>query len=94
MERLARQARELFNVHLTGRQILALAAYERELMEWNRKFNLTAIRDAQSIRTKHFLDSLSCLLVLRSTPVDRVIDVGTGAGLARAKPRSASTATI
>jgi len=33
MENLAREALSLFNVHLTGRHILALAAYERELLE-------------------------------------------------------------
>lgn len=61
-------------------QLAALERYERELLEWNSRFNLTAIHEPEKIRTKHFLDSLSCLLVMRDTPVDRVIDVGTGAG--------------
>jgi 16S rRNA (guanine527-N7)-methyltransferase len=46
---------------------------------WNERVNLTAIRDAQQIRIKHFLDSLTCLSVMRG-PCERVIDVGTGAG--------------
>jgi len=62
MEKLAHDAQALFNVHLTGRQVVALITYERELLEWNQKFNLTAIRDKDSIRTKHFLDSFSCVL--------------------------------
>jgi len=80
MDALARDALSLFNVHLTGRHLLALAAYERELLEWNQKFNLTAIRDAESIRVKHFLDSFSCVLAWKAVPPQRLIDVGTGAG--------------
>ena len=80
METLARDAKALFNVHLSGRQVMALHTYEKELLEWNQKFNLTAIRDAESIRTKHFLDSFSCVLAWKSSPPNRLIDVGTGAG--------------
>ncbi len=80
MEILARRAHELFHINLTGRQIMALITYERELLDWNQKFNLTAIRDAESIRTKHFLDSFSCVLAWGATPPRRLIDVGTGAG--------------
>ena len=80
MENLAREALSLFNVRLTGRHILALATYERELLDWNQKFNLTAIRDVESIRTKHFLDSLSCVQAWKAAPPYRLIDVGTGAG--------------
>src|SRR5512135_134597 len=80
MEMLARRAQDLFHVRLTGRQIMSLITYERELLDWNQKFNLTAIRDAESIRTKHFLDSFSCVLAWKASPPDRLIDVGTGAG--------------
>ena len=80
METLARDAKALFNVHLSGRQVLALHTYEKELLEWNQKFNLTAIRDAESIRTKHFLDSFSCVLAWKASPPNQLIDVGTGAG--------------
>jgi 16S rRNA (guanine527-N7)-methyltransferase len=58
MENLAQDAQALFNIHLTERQGMALVTYEKELIEWNQKFNLTAIRDSESIRTKHFLDSI------------------------------------
>jgi 16S rRNA (guanine527-N7)-methyltransferase len=80
MENLAREVLSLFNVHLTGRHILALATFERELMDWNQKFNLTAIRDVESIRTKHFLDSFSCVMAWKANPPSRLVDVGTGAG--------------
>src|SRR5919108_3253252 len=80
METLVREAQALFNIHLTGRQVAALSTYEKELLEWNKKFNLTAIRDVESIRTKHFLDSFSCVLAWKASPPNSLIDVGTGAG--------------
>ncbi|HSL44877.1 MAG TPA: 16S rRNA (guanine(527)-N(7))-methyltransferase RsmG [Anaerolineales bacterium] len=80
MEKLAHDALALFNVHITGRQVMALSTYEKELIEWNQKFNLTAIRDSDSIRTKHFLDSFSCVLAWKTSPPEHLIDIGTGAG--------------
>lgn len=54
----------------------------RELLEWNQKFNLTAIREPEEIKIKHFLDSLSVLMAFPKgwTP-QGIIDIGTGAGL-------------
>ncbi len=59
---------------------MSLITYERELLEWNQKFNLTAIRDTEAIRTKHFLDSFSCVLAWGANPPHHLVDVGTGAG--------------
>jgi len=80
MEKIVHDALTLFNVHLTGRQVMSLIRYEKELIEWNQKFNLTAIRDVESIRVKHFLDSFSCVLAWGATPPNSLVDVGTGAG--------------
>jgi 16S rRNA (guanine527-N7)-methyltransferase len=80
MEKLVQEAQALFNVHLTGRQVIALTTYERELIEWNQKFNLTAIRDVAGIRTKHFLDSFSCVLAWKANPPANLVDMGSGAG--------------
>lgn len=80
MEKFALEAQTLFNIHLSGHQLSALVTYEKELIEWNQKFNLTAIRDTESIRTKHFLDSFSCVLAWKGSPPTQLIDVGTGAG--------------
>ncbi len=80
MQELALHAQQQMGLHLTRSQLSALSLYERELLDWNTRFNLTAIRDPMEIRIKHFLDSLTCLMALRDTPVDRLIDVGTGAG--------------
>ena len=80
MEELVQAAQQLFGIHLSGRQVAALAAFENELLAWNQRFNLTAIRDSAGIRVKHFLDSFSCALAWKDNPPVRLIDVGTGAG--------------
>lgn len=80
MDKLIQEAQQLFGIHLTGRQVVSLVTYERELLAWNEKLNLTAIRDSEGVRTKHFLDSFSCVLAWKESPPRRLIDVGTGAG--------------
>jgi len=79
MEKLKQEVFSMLGVSLSTRQITAFKRYEEALIEWNSRFNLTAIRDIEGIRSKHFLDSLSCLLILRDG-ASRLIDVGTGAG--------------
>lgn len=53
--------------------------YLKELIEWNKKFNLTSITDPDEIRKKHFEDSL---LLLQAMPLTNewVLDVGAGPG--------------
>jgi 16S rRNA (guanine527-N7)-methyltransferase len=80
MEKLVHAAQELFHIHLTGRQVMSLVTYERELLDWNQKFNLTALKDTESIRIKHFLDSFSCVMAWGANPPHYLVDVGTGAG--------------
>lgn len=48
------------------------------LKKWNQVYNLTAIEDETAIITKHILD---CLAILPYVQGERVLDVGTGAGL-------------
>jgi 16S rRNA (guanine527-N7)-methyltransferase len=80
MEKLIQDAQTLLNLRLSTRQVAALQRYEQELLEWNTRVNLTAIRDAESVRAKHFLDSFTCLLAWRDQPPASLIDIGTGAG--------------
>jgi 16S rRNA (guanine527-N7)-methyltransferase len=80
MEKLIQAAREMLGIQLSGSQLTALKAYESELISWNRRFNLTAVREPDSIRIKHFLDSFTCMLAMRESPPSRLIDIGTGAG--------------
>ena len=73
-------AQELIGIQLSPRQLEAFQIYERELLDWNRLINLTAIKEPEMIRIKHFLDSLTCLLAMQDLQIERLIDVGTGAG--------------
>ncbi len=54
--------------------------YQKLLIEWNEKMNLTAITKPEEIKVKHFEDSLTCLKTGYIKDGDAVIDVGTGAG--------------
>ena len=82
MESLVAGTREL-GVTLADSHLAAFETCYRELVDWNRRFNLTAITDWEGVLVRHFLDSLSCLKALprkELTAGARVIDVGTGAG--------------
>lgn len=81
MKELAATAKSLLGYTLSQDQIAKLQILEAELMDWNERINLTAIRDSEGIRTKHFLDSLTLLLAWdRNNPPVSIIDIGTGAG--------------
>ena len=80
MDKLKQEVKSLLGLRLTSRQLARMQKYEQELLSWNARFNLTAIRDVETIRSKHFLDSLTCLTALREAPPTSLIDVGTGAG--------------
>lgn len=80
MEKFAKDVYRLIGLKLSPRQLRAFRDYERELLTWNEKINLTAIREVEDIRTKHFLDSLSTLLELKDPAPTTLVDVGTGAG--------------
>jgi 16S rRNA (guanine527-N7)-methyltransferase len=80
MDELEQYARSILGIQLSPAQIETLQWYENELIDWNSQHNLTAIIDPEQIRVKHFLDSLTCLLVMDDTPVQDIVDVGTGAG--------------
>ena len=56
----------------------SLAAYVALLAQWNRAYNLTAVRDPLAMIDRHVLDSLTALDFLVGT---RLLDAGTGAGL-------------
>ncbi len=60
-------------------EVAALGAYLRLLLETNRRFNLTAIREPDEAWMRHILDSLSLLRHIGEAK--SLIDVGSGGGL-------------
>lgn len=66
--------------NLNDTQAEQLAVYAAMLVEWNKKFNLTAITDPDQIIQRHFYDSLAISRSVNLTGDKTVVDVGTGAG--------------
>ncbi len=52
--------------------------YMKEVLLWNEKINLTAIKEEKEFIIKHFVDSLTIKSIISEK--SKVIDVGTGAG--------------
>ncbi len=80
MEQFLVNTQKLLNIRLSDPQVDSFRIFQQELNTWNEKFNLTAIRDIEQIRNKHFLDSLTCTLAWGERQPKNLIDVGTGAG--------------
>jgi 16S rRNA (guanine527-N7)-methyltransferase len=84
MEKLVEGARQLA-LPLTEDQLAQFQAYYEQLVEWNRRVNLTGITDYQEVQVKHFVDSLTITLALKGIPwADgnlSMLDIGTGAGM-------------
>jgi 16S rRNA (guanine(527)-N(7))-methyltransferase RsmG len=68
------------NKPLTKTQTETFARYLELLIEWNKKFNLTAITDPNAIMQYHFNDSLALSEYVDFTTVQSTADIGTGAG--------------
>ncbi len=54
--------------------------FESLLIEWNEKFNLTAIKEKEEILEKHFIDSIYLNKFVSFKKHDTVLDIGSGAG--------------
>ena len=67
-----------FGIYLDEKAIKAFDIYLKELLKWNQKINLTAIRSEKGIVLKHFLDSLSAKPFLPEQSC--ILDIGSGAG--------------
>jgi 16S rRNA (guanine527-N7)-methyltransferase len=80
MKKLEAGAKKL-GIELTPAQLEQFDAYYRELVDWNRQVNLTAITGYEEVQLKHFLDSLTVTLAWQPARGSSVIDVGTGAGI-------------
>jgi 16S rRNA (guanine527-N7)-methyltransferase len=78
-ELLITGANEL-GIDLSVEQVNSLFTYLAELKKWNRKINLTAIRDERDTIVKHVLDSLTYIKGFDPAAGQRLLDMGSGAG--------------
>jgi len=69
---------EALNIDLTSGQVERLVTHVRLIEKWNRSFNLVSRRDVSRLGTRHVLDSLCGVELLRGPDV---LDLGSGAGL-------------
>jgi 16S rRNA (guanine527-N7)-methyltransferase len=76
---IVEQEAQSMGLSLSTHEIHSFEVYADELKKWNRKVNLTAITKDKEIAIKHFVDSLS--LAPYITASDRMLDIGSGAGL-------------
>jgi 16S rRNA (guanine527-N7)-methyltransferase len=81
MKAFAETVTAKLGIKLSRGHLSALESYQNELLDWNQRHSLTAIREVEGVQIKHFLDSLTVLLAWqRQLPPESMIDVGTGAG--------------
>ena len=71
---------ELLRIKVTKENLADLNIYKDLLLEYNKKFNLTAIKTEEEIYLKHFYDSLTLVKGVDLTKNLKILDIGTGAG--------------
>lgn len=69
---------EQLKLEATEAQVDLLLAFVKLIERWNKAYNLTAIRDRNEMLRLHIIDSLAVLPFITG---NKIIDVGTGAGL-------------
>ncbi|MDD2446045.1 MAG: 16S rRNA (guanine(527)-N(7))-methyltransferase RsmG [Clostridia bacterium] len=67
-----------YNITITDEALSCFEVYYKELLEWNRKMNLTSITNEEDVIVKHFLDSVFPYENISNGSM--VLDIGAGAG--------------
>lgn len=68
-------------INFESEDIEKLGRYLYLLLEKNKSFNLTAIKEPSEAWMRHILDSLSLLPYIHQTNAKKIIDVGSGGGV-------------
>ena len=68
------------NIDVKEQNLKDLDRYKDLLIEYNQKFNLTAIKTEEEIYLKHFYDSLTLVKGINLEGNKKMLDIGTGAG--------------
>lgn len=83
MEKLYSSAGRL-GLQFSPEQLQQFETYYHELIDWNRRVNLTTITGYEGVQINHFLDALTVTLAWQPSAgsiAPRIIDVGTGGGV-------------
>lgn len=78
LKNILKEGSKFLEIELSNEQIHKFRLYLLRLKKWNRRINLTGIRNDREIIIKHFLDSLTPFSLLK--PRWGLLDIGTGAG--------------
>lgn len=74
------QSLEELGLEITSEQMEQFIEFYEFLVEKNKVMNLTGITEFHEVIVKHFVDSLSIVKIIDMNSVNRMIDMGTGAG--------------
>lgn len=69
-----------FDINVDDSTFARLDKYAEMLIETNKSFNLTAIKEPDDVTVKHFADCLAIFKYIDIPEKAKIIDVGTGAG--------------
>lgn len=78
MSEFYEKIKSVSNEALASNAVEKFERYYALLLEWNERFNLTAITDRRDVFVKHFLDSISAAPLIPQNA--SVLDIGAGAG--------------
>lgn len=76
-QRVSKGSNQL-GITVTENQAALMMQHAQELITWNKKINLTAIKDPLKIAEKHFIDSIAAISFLKKEK--NLIDLGAGGG--------------
>lgn len=77
---ILRESAIALSLPLSEAELDSFVAHYRLLLRENDRAGLTSITEPVAVAVKHFLDSLTGLLVREIAPHERVADIGSGAG--------------
>ncbi len=82
---LVTEGAKQLGIDLSEQQLDRFARYMELLLEWSQRVSLTAVKDADGIQRRHFLESIALVRVLldHGTSLEgrSLIDIGSGAGV-------------
>lgn len=65
------------NINLSEKEVEEFYLYMKNLLDWNQRINLTAIKEEKEIVIKHFIDSI---IINNEITGSKMLDLGSGAG--------------